>query len=456
MGDIDVDYFLPVTMAQLTCRVVTTTDTILETSSRETLDWVAQFITQADRTAPRRLTLRSGAVFDYSMSLTLTEDGRLTSADVESTGQAGKVLSAAVTLASVAAAVAGAPVPVITTATVGTILGAGDSLRNIIGFRGDGDLQWDADPVDERYRQDHPDEARRLKHLLETIDALRATINDLRDPNTTESSNTYQVAQRYELLTKMLSDAKAELAEAEAAKAAWRAGTFKAKTEVFDLVVPISSLPTLSHGTLSFPAVPEHASLEALYEQAGTIVAIPGDPTGAALAIAADNPISYPSADSIHVRQPRQVELVTVVKDGGLPRVTEHHRELMVDDASRELTVQTRRSLWGKRKLNLKLTELGALSELTLNGESSAAAAVGAATGSIDAAKTALGNVAAAQSSATSLQAAIALSRLQHQLTEAKIRLFQLGPRATKADKDGVARLEALVKELAPPAVDGG
>ena len=366
-------YLLPVTRVRLQAIVQTTTDTVLGDRKSETTSFVFGLVTAADPDRPRTLSVRNGPLSDYSFEIGLTEDGRLTGAGVGSTGQFGTVLVAGVTVAVAAAGVLAGNLPALAGAAA-AVAGTVKRRESVLGGTKEPKPAEPADPVWAKYREQHQASADRLRHLLTerdaTVQALDQARKELRAA-AGDSTARYSKQQEVNILKELLTDLDADLDKATARFDAWREGTFTTTVRSYDELLPLSELPRYENGAPNFGTAPNGAS--EFYAATGRVLATVGYDGAAA---AADQAAQQTATTELHVLRPRPVVLVHFERASGdnTPHITGYDRVLVMDAGSEELTVPVRKSLWAKRRTDLSLSELGAMTKVSYNGTSDAAA----------------------------------------------------------------------------------
>ena len=446
-------YFLPTTKVRLRCLVTTLTDTIPDPneSATSSSDWSAELVTVADLDQRRTLVVESGFWRDYALTLGLTEDGRLTQAGVETTGQVGRVLVGALTtVVGVAALLAGQSQPVRIASVVRSPGASGDQQE---AARAAPDQSVRAKLVASKYQEAYPEESARLAELaaerartVSAVDSARAAYLAADGSSTASARRVYRAAKE------VLADVDAELEDAKAHFAAWRKTTITQTVVPWDLLVPLSALPTFDGASLTFIAGAEGQRVRELFEAAGVVLAVPhGDAQLVALDQSSQHDGGSPAAGSmLHVRRPRMAELMTVAgKTAAQVTVTAVHRELVMDDECEELELPVRKSWNAKRRTDLRLSEQGALIGLEFNGGSSAAGAVAAAseaTGSLTGVLESAVKGRKALDSLASANQERELADLARQVALAEKRLLAAGQAATAEDYARLARLKQAVE----------
>lgn len=449
---LELSYFLPVTRLRLRCLVTSSHDTVLDRNRTTTSDWSVELATVADASAPRVLALEGGLWRDYSLELGLTEDGRLTKAGLESTGQGGKVLGGAVALAATAAALAAGLPPGLTLGGAAAGAAAATTRRGV-GPSGhaepesEKDDQPELDPVSEAYRTAHPAAAAALEDLLSQQTTLRTALHGARKQIAEATASDRKALRRYHDLHGLLSDVETELGRAKAHFEAWRKSTIVDTSRAWDLLVPLESLPVIQGAHVRFPA--PGTEVERLFLTTGLTVCLPAAGQGGALVPAAPSGAGAGAtgrSDAIHVRRPRSVELLEVRQNQGQAlEVTAVHRELVMDAACEELLLPVRKSWFARRRTDVELSPLGAATGVSLNGSSSAAAVADATSAGASSATGSLEDAVKARAALDSLAAAgdeKELAVLKRRIAIEEQRLLADAQTATAADHARLARLK--------------
>ena len=366
-----IQYLLPVTRVRLQAIVQTTTDTVLGDQKSTTTSFAFSLVTSADPGRPRTLSVTSGRLSDYSFQIGLTEDGRLTEAGIGSTGQLGTVLAAGVTVAVAAAGVLIGNLPALAGAGVAAAGAAAAQRRERpLGSQ----EQQPVDPVWAKYREQHPALAERLHHLLTDRDATVQALDQARkDLLTVAGDSTARDSKQQEvnIMKELLTDLDTDVDKANSQFNIWREGTLTTTIRSYDEILPLNQLPAYENGAPDFGTAPNAAS--DFYAATGRILATVGydQATGAA-----DQDVRQRDTTALHVLRPRPVVLAHLERayEDDKLHVTGFNRVLVMDTGSEELTVPVRKSLWAKRRTDLSLSELGAITKVSYNGTSGAAA----------------------------------------------------------------------------------
>jgi hypothetical protein len=443
MSTTEVTYYLPKSVIRLSATVKTTTDELSsDPIAPETSDWKAELLTVADNNRGRTVTLGTSWLFDYGIKLAMSEDGRMTSASLDSTGQLGTVLASAAGLAVSIASAATFGLPGVLSRLVP---GAGEAItREDL----DGSTEEPGDPVAHRYHEEHPEEFRRLTELKAEYTEAQDAVTAARRAHRKAAAATRDQAWRdYRQLIKAANDVSSELDRAKLMFTTWRASKQKTTEVVHECRLAVADLPVLEHESLTLDyRMKEGADpAEKFYAEVGYLVCLTERPPGGGMI-----PAGATTSDArLSVVQPRAVTLVTVRKGtDGNPQVTGYQRVLVVDEHCSEVSVPIRKSLFARRNTAVTLSELGALVGLELGGTSSAAGAAAAATGVRTEALAALESAEKARKSLDTLSAADAeaeLAGLKRELAIEEQRLLLAGQAATASD---YARLQWLKQQV--------
>ncbi|MFT3877346.1 MAG: hypothetical protein QM708_13135 [Propioniciclava sp.] len=444
----ELTFFLPVTRVRLSAAMIQLTDELEPGRNiTEVAAWSAELVTVADTSQPRTIAVESGILRDYGLKLSLTDDGRLASASVESTGQVGTVLASAAGLAtSVAAAVmfrlpmplvAPSPPPVVT--------------KGVSRAPADTGATRTVSAAEQRYAAEHPAEAKRLADLQDEHATVQSRLSETRRQYlAVDATGRSEAWTHYRRIVRLVADVAEELTRAKALFDAWRHSHQNRTDYVEAVTVEVSALPVVSvanNGGLTLTWTPDGAEVQQFFERTKHVLARvneeewpgpsadPGEPsTGAAL----------------RVRRPRLVGLATVHQDDkGELWMTGERRELIMDAACIEVNLPLRKSWLARRKTAVELSPLGALTGVELGGEATGAATARSIAG---AGATAVAALESAQRTRTTLSGLVAageedeLARLRREAAIAEQRLLAAGLAATASD---FARLEWLKQQVA-------
>lgn len=358
-SSLTLEYALPVSALRFNGAVTTTYDTLLDAdptharSGTVTLDVVAG-------KHRRHAVFRDRLLRDTSASFTVTEDGRLLSANVETTGQVGKVvLGVAAAAANIAGLAAGVPPGV---------------LGGFLKTEGE-DLTPDQ-RVAAAYAAAFPDVAV-LRQKYEAL--VRQAVSDIAETAerlfaATDYAARANLLSRLAIAERQLPVLRSELARLELHYGAWRAGTLSQHTETHERVVTLDTLRAAgvhvdADGEVQFDA--QAGEVRDLWELLGLTVVM--SPSGSALEV------PQPDGDNvILVREPRVATLFVYERGGdGRARLQRSVEQLVIDSACPTRAVELSSSWFAKRSGTLTFSALGNLTGLSHSAGSSAAAVAG-------------------------------------------------------------------------------
>ncbi len=446
----DVGYFLPVTTVRFTGKTTVTTDELRDPTV-VTVDTAADacFITRADSRYPRTAQVRTRPVSDVNISLSLTDDQRLTAASSDSTGQLGSVVSTVLGTA-------------VTTGAMILAAGLTESVRTY-------SARAAADNAEAKYLADHA-EAATLRTRYRTIVATTATrIADLTEVLANSGTANPAVATELSQLRIARLNAEAELTRLDASFDAWRAGFRKSVTSELVIDVPTDALP--AHSTVkpdstetdlrshrlggTFDSAGLSTAALAVWNQLGVIVtrgsagidAVPGDEP----ATDRRQTVNAATSDGIVIRRPDQItwrlwsRVTPTQSDVVLVRES---AAAVVDARSSEVFFKFRKSMWAKRSIKVGLSDAGILKQFDATASSSAAAVAAAVNSSGAAMAGGVKGVADLSTSYYSIRDARsdhAAAQLKRQLDQKQTELTLSGLNATAGQYDELLRLQQQV-----------
>ncbi|MFC6155973.1 hypothetical protein [Kribbella jiaozuonensis] len=456
-----VEYRLPVTKVRLQATVTETVDTIVtekapDGTTRQAKSRTAErsftLVTVADPTPCLQVKVESGLMRDYAFEVGLTDDGRLTSTSIETTGHLGQVLTAGATIAGTALALATGNVPL--AALLGAA-GANAAVEEPLGDGGD-DVPADEEPADEEplspeqqvwqaYLAAFPEQATRQTELTEEqqtlVGALDAARRRLRlavpDPAKMKTER-----EAVATLARLKADNERELDRANQLFAAWRSGTLTETKIVYDELVDLASLPTWYAGVLTFGTDAEGKRVETFFENALGVAAL-----------VTENGTATPTSttptfktDRFYYRTPRRVQIGHAVGTAQKSALISSERVLVMDRAGELVDVPVRKSLSGKRSTGITTSELGAITKINYGGTASADAGLQALAG----VPAAFGGAYETVSKALTAPQQRELDNLKRAVEVEEQRLKLAGQSATATDYAELARLkqEAEIAEL--------
>lgn len=368
MGTLSLKYALPVSALRVDGTVTVTTDAVTGTTERAP----EATVTLETRAAARDKTLniQTGWFRNTAVGLELTDDGRLVSSGIESTGQLGKVVLGVVGAGVAIAGVALSPVGLAGVAAAAAVGGATTAEAMEVPTA----PPPAPDPAIVQYRVKHAALDDLRKQYEATVEQAARRIGALGNRIVAEDDPRKRWALIAELrqLESVKPSLDAELDRLVAHFRAWRAAQVTSRVETvqrgFDLdelraaQVTVSDAGTVTLGAQAAPAV------RWAWETLGVAVTI--DPPGTSTDVPAQKD------NQVVVRVPRAVTLRVWEKDAdGIARLREEKRHLVMDAACVHEAVSFRKSLWAKRAVNLKFSDLGAMTSYTHAADSGAAAA---------------------------------------------------------------------------------
>ena len=386
-----VGYHLPLSCVRVTATVAETTDAIVPGKPQRSPEATVTLDVIGDE-APLTATITSGWVRDTNVAFKLTDDGRLVSSAVESSGELGKIVVGAVGVA----------------ATVGGVLlgmpGAGalalaplSAVKGIPGLaEGEAAEEYEpkADPVATAYEAVVPGAlALRRAYARDGIELER--LSEVAVAALTKATD---AAGRKEALDRLASyrrgsaGVRSELERLDAHFRTWRATTFKTRLEHHERLLTFDEIRearavggglviAFAPRAVASPTAEAEAFAAAarkkvrrLWNDFGVLIAIDdfGDKVTSSF---------HTEEDEILVRVPRRVQLSLYKRDGERPVLAETMPCLIMDDACEVRSVHFRKSLWAKRGEEVSFSPSGALSGLASTRTAAGAAVAEAAAG---------------------------------------------------------------------------
>lgn len=358
---LDIEYALPVSALRFGGTVSETEDTVLGGPPIQVRDTTVVLDVVAGRQR-YSLRLQDGWIRDTAASFQLTDDGRLISAGVESTGRLGKVVLGVASLAAnVAGMLAGVPP---------------GALAAFMPEQDEADAKLTPEErIATAYTEAFPEVAQ-LRTKYEVLVSTAVTqIADLAEQllGATDHVQRSGLLSRLWLLEQQLPVWRAELARLEAHFSAWRAGTLISHTAQHDHVMTLDDLRAAgvsvdAAGNVSFNSGQAAAGeAERLWELFGLVVSMDPEEN-------AGSPEQHDNENVIFVREPRVVTL-TVYERGedSKARVQRTVEQLVIDSASPYREVKLEESWFAKRSGSLTFSPLGALTGISHSATSSAA-----------------------------------------------------------------------------------
>jgi hypothetical protein len=253
----EIKYHLPVSCVRVTGSITHSYDTILD-KTESTREATIAFDVMA---APPELTanIQSGLLRDTNVAFELSEDGRLVSSSVESTGEAGKALLGVVTFGG---AIAGAVVGLSPAAVGGALaVAAGRFARD---GKAHAELLKDAEKPEEKkdrvakaYEEKYPQVLALKERYATLISSLgEGVVKALEDVSNAHEAARQQALTQARTLRQALGFARAESERLDAHFNAWRATTLKTRVEQHEHLLTVDALresvPRIENGEVKF------------------------------------------------------------------------------------------------------------------------------------------------------------------------------------------------------------
>lgn len=370
----EISYTLPVSCLEVCGTITETQDTILNERTATPVTTVALHTHGIDR--DQVLQILTGGLRDTSLSLQLTDDGLLTSADAESTGQLGKVVIGVIGAgAALASVVAGLP-PL--SAVVPGVAGFQGRSFGIASVQVQDEREEGETPEQKiavAYAKRYPEMSALRTRYAVLVDAAMERIAALAGGMLAVGAVGWTAAAEVHQQREVLSVLRAELERLDAHFASWRAGTITThvtkRQRCFTLDVLRGAGVRVTGTGVTF-APEADGSVRFAWNTLG--VAITMEPAGKPRRVQRD---TRPNA--VIVRLPRRIQLGVYGNVDGQPVLREERPYLVVDSACETQVVQFRRSLWARRSTKLGFSDLGVLRNYSVGSTSSAAALADAA-----------------------------------------------------------------------------
>ena len=371
----EISYALPVSCLEVSGTVTETHDTILGEITSTPVATVALHTHGIDRN--QVLQILTGTFRDTSLALQLTDDGLLTSADAESTGQLGKVVVGTVGVAAaLASIVAPPPVAAVAAAAVGAIPG----LELAFAYTAPREEEEEKEPTPDQkiaaaYVERYAEIALLRAQYASLVDEAVARIATLAEGMVAGDPVRWaagaQIRQQSELLTTL----RAELEPLDQHFATWRASTITTHATQYQRCFSLDTLRgagvRVTHDEVVFGGNAD-ASVRFAWDTLGVAVAM--EPAGTPNKVPVE---TRPNA--VIVRLPRRIRLSVYERVDGRPVLRQEKPYLVVDSACETQVVRFRRSLWAKRSTKLGFGDLGVLNSYAVGSTSSATALADAA-----------------------------------------------------------------------------
>lgn len=367
MSDFELYYRLPVTALQFTGTVTTTVDTVLGGDPTTTPNATIAITTIASANQ-RRLVLENGLLRDSTASIVLTEDSRLTSTDLTTTGQVGKtivgIVGAAAHVAALAApallaalaqpAAAGTPDEELTPEQ--KVAAAYAAASNPPGSNRD-------------VAEARASYAGLVQDAIEKIAELGPLLL-----TTEDAAERKEVLRQLTAVEQQLPIWSAQLDKLNAHFQAWRQTTLKQTTESHSATLSLDHLRNagarVENGVMSFEQRSEWGPTAAeRWARFGLMATIP---------YVTPKEIPNPGdKNTIVVVIPRTETLSIWQREGDRAVLVQKFQQLVVDDACATRTFTLDSSWFSRREMSLRFSDLGALTGISGTADSSAAAVAG-------------------------------------------------------------------------------
>jgi hypothetical protein len=461
--DVRIPYRLPMSAIRFTGTTQYTTDTILA-PGEEKPSHSAEITLETVADPSSRLIAKVDRDFlqDTKISFELTEDGRLVTGGVDTTGQAGKVIIGAVGVgASIAGVALGLPAAVAPALLSAAGIAAAEKRRGIAP----------SDTPEERVAKEY---AKRFPGMLsarteyaELVANLTAEIAKTGSEvaSAKGSPERAELMQRLRALQKVMNTARAELDRLDEHFKAWRASTIKSREEHHEFLFELGALAKagtrVEEGELRFPepsgsdAQKEamkraQARVSTIWDRLGALVTLEDDGQDRSATDGEPQSTSVGEIEGVEVRVPHRVTLTLWSKADSGKAVRIHSKPyLITDEASTRFTMKWDESWFGKRSLKLSFSAGGALTSVSTESTSDAAAIAETAatlpatiTGGLEQSSKLLDQVEALRTKAADQR----LARLKKEIELKQQQILQDGLLATEASH---AELERLKQEAA-------
>ncbi len=433
-------YYLPETRVRFTASVTTTTDALAGGEpSMELDDPEFAFESWRDDQAPRTVRLDAGAWRDLDISVGFSDDRRLTSFDGTSTGRAGDVIKAAVSLASIGAGFAvGGP------AAAGA---AAVARKRDPATSEPGETPWDL------YAKAHPTAAERLLAYTRLRDEATAALLEARAGvlRAIKADQGWREAERkVTALTRLLAETDVEVARLTALFDAWRKSKQSRTEAIVNALWEMRHLPRITDQELDW----ESAADTDIDPTAKSV----WDTYGVALARDESHALSGPaeivhgdpgSDDGIWVRHPRLAVLRVVHRaPGSSLRIERTERRLVMDDRCTNEFLPFDKPFFGKRSLTLQFSDIGALTGIkeSRSGAGDVAGTIAGLPGTVAGGLETASKLLTTVDTLRARDDTAAIAALKRQVERKTEALNLKGLRATEADFGELERLKQMVE----------
>lgn len=358
MPETSITYSLPMSVVRVTGMRTTRHDSCLTKQPPPTTTATTALAVVADPSATSAVQLHQGWLRQTQADLVLTDDGRLSSASSESTGDVGVLVKAVVSTA---------------TTLYGVARGAG-MLTKMRADEDDEVPEVHMEPVDrseQLYREAHAVQAALLESYQETVVTLENGLaGRLRELST--GIPTKDQLGELQRLQVALGEAHAQLGRLEQHFKVWRAAQVVEVVEKHQYDVPLDEAAAVAVTFDGRVTIPDSATeSRKAWEALGIVVeARPEE------AIAAATP-GLPPFRGVHVRQPRAVQIKTWRRsdtEESRAELVSVERRLVVDGGCRQTWFPFNTSIWAKRTTAVTFSAAGGLASYAYSGDSVAAA----------------------------------------------------------------------------------
>jgi hypothetical protein len=322
------------------------------------------------------LEINSGPFVNTAISLDLTEDGRLKSTELETVGEAGKVVLGVVGAAtSIAAAVVAPPVVPL---GLTTLVAKGRVAALTAGAPAA--VPTPREREEAAFASESAEVAAmrgRYVSLVEKATRAVAGFSESLPFDTPEAIGESQLAQLKRLET-VRARLQAELDHYNELFKAWRASKQSTRVENFQRALLIDTLRGIEIEEGDVPALDGlPADVRFAWTRLGVAVTVSPP--------AEEQAIPAPARNQVLVRIPRRTVLSVFEKGkDGRALLRESKRQLVMDSACEVVAVKLRRSVWAKRAVDIDFDDLGGLASFKQQTDS-AAAAIAATAGEVPA-----------------------------------------------------------------------
>jgi hypothetical protein len=370
---------------------------------------------EAEPSETRIVEAKGGWLFHYKASFAASEDGRLTKASTEATGVGAELVSAAATLAGVAVTAAGVP------------LGRAD------------------DPHLAAYKEEHSAEVAERDTLFALRSQARLKLQALVQQVIDDPRQSESLAPKLRHLREIQRSLDERIKALDILYQAWLATRVASVDDQFEIVVPLADLLGNIEQTQEKFGVPASESspkpptnMTDLWNRYGLTVLA----TWTSARETQNQPA--PAATKVFARLAEPVTLSVVEHTEDIPVVTKRHRALVADSRSPIVSYELKRTLFGRRSLDLSFSANGYLTGVGVEGAATLGEAGKALAGAPAALASGIDSYTKAQTGIASAQRAGLESRLAQVKAEVELRQQQLLADGLDLTGSDAARLERL------------